>query len=100
MIAKEWLTKKLKKELTKIRVYSVFWCTLYILTFLLKYIPLLNRIHYFFERAYMGFAMAYSDTTHAIRDCEEHHRVMGVSSEEISMLYESRSDEEKMKTFP
>jgi hypothetical protein len=48
----------------------------------------------------MGFAMAYSDTTHAIRDCEEHHRVMGVSSEEISMLYESRSDEEKMKTFP
>ena len=48
----------------------------------------------------MGFYMAYSDTKHALGDCENHHRVMGVSSEEISILYQGRDEEGKRKMFP
>ena len=100
MISKHWLTRKLKFEVKKIAVYSVLSSIPYYLTLPLKYLPLLHRVNYFFGGVVMGFAMAYSDTKHALKDCEGHHRVMGVTQEEISTLYDSRSDEEKRLLFP
>ena len=97
MVAKNWLIKKLKRELIKIKIWSGVAVVFCYLTWILKFFPFLDSIHIFCENFLMGVSMAHYDTNKSIKDCQEHDRIMGVSSEEFGYLYKNRSDEEQRK---
>ena len=97
MVAKKWLIKKLKRELLKAKVLGYTMMVPYFLTWLLKFIPILENIHYYFEAEVMYCAMSSYDTGKSIRDCESYDIVMGVSQDEYGKLYDGRSEEEKRR---